>query len=269
MTGARGNALDSVEVYDPAAGLLVARGPAWAPPPAPCARRPLQGRLYAVGGARDDERSTWSGRLPRQGSGRPLDGWQPAPPLRQARLGHGLARSGRAPLRRRRADGGRGRRRTRRGLRPPPGALGAGGRPSRSPATTWPCWPSAGASTPWAAQARTAGRRRPSSSTPPPRTAGSPGRRCPEPLSNFGAAVLDERRIHALHHRRHFVLDPRRQAWARARPMPTSRHGLGLAPWAGGCSPSGAAARTRSATCRRSRSSIPSFDGSPPDPGIL
>ena len=26
-----------------------------------------------------------------EGSGRPLEAWQPAPPLRQARLGHGLA----------------------------------------------------------------------------------------------------------------------------------------------------------------------------------
>ena len=72
-------------------------------------------------------------------------------------------------------------------------------------------------------------------------------------------AVLDERRIHALHHRRHFVLDPRRQAWARARPMPTSRHGLGLGAL-GGRLFAGAAARTRSATCRRSRSSTRSFD---------
>lgn len=46
-------------------------------------------------------------------------------------------------------------------------------------------------------------------------------------MSNFGATVLDGR-IHALHHRDHQVFDPAAKRWRSASPMPTTRHGQGV-----------------------------------------
>jgi N-acetylneuraminic acid mutarotase len=70
-----------------------------------------------------------------------------------------------------------------------------------------------------------------------------PGPALPQPLSNFGAAVLGQQ-IHAVLHQWHFVLEVGNPGatWRRIVPMPTSRHGLGLAALggalyaAGGCS---------------------------------
>jgi hypothetical protein len=225
MTGARGNALDSVEVYDPQRDAW-SRGPRLGAPASSLRAAALQGRLYAAGGARDDQEIDLVWTVAAEGSGRPLEAWQPAPPLRQPRLGHGLA--------------------------PLDGRLYAAGGLTGGEATAdveafdprserWA--PVAPLPEPRFNLALVAlgGRlyavggsgpdRRPSPAVfvyAPAQDRWEPGPALPEPLSNFGAAVLDERRIHALHHRRHFVLDPRRQAWARARPMPTSRHGLGL-----------------------------------------
>ncbi len=70
-----------------------------------------------------------------------------------------------------------------------------------------------------------------------------PGPALPQPLSNFGAAMLGNR-IHAVLHTLHYALDlgSPQTGWQRLAPMPTSRHGLGLLALggalyaAGGCS---------------------------------
>ena len=153
------------------------RGPRLGAPASSLRARPCGAPLRA-GGARDDQEIDLVWTVARRAAGAPgglAAGPSPAPAPPGPRPG-----PGRAPLRRRRADGGRGDG-GRGGLRPPLGRW-APVAPSRSLALTWPWWPSAGASTPWAVLAPTAGPRRPSSSTLPPRTAGSPGRRCRSPL---------------------------------------------------------------------------------------
>lgn len=48
------------------------------------------------------------------------------------------------------------------------------------------------------------------------------------PMSNFGAAALDGR-IYAMLHKVHLVFDARANKWIAADPMPTTRHGQGVA----------------------------------------
>jgi hypothetical protein len=232
MTGARGNALDSVEVYDPAANAW-ARGPRLPTPLSSIRAVALGGRIYAAGGARDDGEIdlVWSlatGGPPPAGD---APAWRPAAPLGLARLGHGLAPlSGRlyaagglhggeptdsveaydpeanrwspaAPLPRARYN---------------LGLLAVGGR-------LYACGGSDSA-------------RRPTADVfvfEPSSGRWTAGPALPEPLSSFGAAVLGDRRAHLLHHRTHVVLDARAGTWLRARPMPTSRHGLGAVESAG------------------------------------
>jgi Kelch motif len=228
MTGARGNALDSVEVYEPRADAWT-RGPRLGAPASSLRAATLAGRLYAAGGARDDQEVDLVWTLAPGEPGRPPGAWEPAPPLRRPRLGHGLAA----------LDGLGGRLYAAGGLHggealaeveafdprldrwapvaplPEPrynlALLALGGR--------------------LYAVGGSGADRRPSTSVfvyDPGPDRWVPGPALPEPLSNFGAAVYQDRRIHALYHRQHLVYDPRRPRWERARPMPTSRHGLGL-----------------------------------------
>ena len=238
MTGARGNALDSVEVYDPAAGAW-GRGPRLPVALSSLRAATLGERLYAAGGARDDAEVdlVWSLTPGRTEAG---SRWTPAAPLRLARLGHGLAAlSGRLyaagglhagepteTVEAYEPDGDRWsaapplpEARYNLGLLPLGGrlyAVGGSDAARRASGAVFVFDPAAGR---WA-------------SGPP----------LPEPLSGFGAAVLGDRRAHLLHHRTHLVLDARAGTWLRARPMPTSRHGLGAVEIggrllaAGGCS---------------------------------
>lgn len=56
----------------------------------------------------------------------------------------------------------------------------------------------------------------------------SAGPALPIAVANFGAAVLDGR-IHALHHDTHQIFEPASRRWVGTDPMPTRRHGQGVA----------------------------------------
>ncbi len=221
MAGARGTALASVEAYDPAAN-------AWTPrAPLPLAlssvgAASLAGRLVVAGGAHDDEAVPLAWRFEP-----PAGPWQAIAPMPSARFGHGLAT----------LDGH---------------LYAAGGLAGGAPVAALERYDPARDA--WAALAPlpvarfnlalvafggllyaiggSGADRRPVATVDrydPQRDRWSAGPALPEPLSNFAAAALGSRMIHVLHHRTHLVLDRQRGAWLAARPMPTSRHGLGAA----------------------------------------
>lgn len=231
MTGARGNALDSVEAYDPPTATWSRAGRLGAPTSSLRAAT-LHERVYAVGGARDDLEVPLTWAWSPEAAGRtPATAWESAAPLLQPRLGHGLA--------------------------PLDGRLYVAGGLHRGEATA-----TVEAYDPqrdrWSAVAplpeprfnlglvALGGRlyaiggsgadRRPAASLfsyEPVDDRWRIGTSMPEPLSNLGVVALCDRRIHALHHRTHLVFDTIRERWLRATPMPTSRHGLGLIALAG------------------------------------
>ncbi len=55
-----------------------------------------------------------------------------------------------------------------------------------------------------------------------------PGPELPLPMSNYGGALF-EQRAHLLYHREHLVFDASSDTWSTAEPMPTPRHGQGMA----------------------------------------
>jgi hypothetical protein len=236
MTGPRGNALSSVESFQPGEQ----RWGRLAPLPVPVSSLRaafLGGRIIVAGGAQDNlEVSACWALLP--GTGR----WDGIAPLRTARLGHGLAAMGNALF----VAGGL-----------------AGGEPIASVERYDPqrdLWlPVAPLPQPRFNLALVAVRgqlwaiggsgpdRRPVPSVDlyvPEQDRWTAGPRLPQPLSNFGAALRAGRWLHVVWHRRHYAidaLDPQ-AGWAAATPIPTSRHGLGLEALgdrlyaAGGCS---------------------------------
>lgn len=225
MTGARGNALDSVEAFDPTTNVWtrMARLPA---PVSSLRAATVHDRVYAVGGAREDEEvgSAWAYNVGAQR-------WDSTAPLILPRLGHGLA----AYAGRLFAVGGLSR-----------GEATAAVEtydPSRDAWISLAPLPAARfnlALVPFHNRLYAIGGsgpdRRPVRSVQiyhPEQDRWVRGPLLPEALSNFAAAAVDERRIHAVLHRYHFVLDARATTWASATPMPTSRHGLALEALAG------------------------------------
>ncbi|MDQ3701824.1 MAG: hypothetical protein M3442_13020 [Chloroflexota bacterium] len=231
MTGARGNALDSVEVFDPSSASWSRAGRLGAPTSSLGAAT-LHERVYAVGGARDDLEVplnwVWS---PGPVSQSRATAWESAAPLLQPRLGHGLAalsgrlyvagglHRGEATATMEAYDPQRDRWSAVAPLPEPRfnlGLVALGGR----------LYAIGGSGTD----------RRPAASLfhyDPVADRWRTGTSMPEALSNFGVAPLGDRRIHALHHRTHLVFDATPERWLRATPMPTSRHGLGLIVLAG------------------------------------
>ena len=221
MNGERGDPLETSEVFDVAAGTWT-RGPRLPAAVSSTRAASLSGRIVLAGGTgRDaDAAETWV--LPVGGNS-----WERAAPLQAARFGHGLA-----------ALGGR--------------IYAAGGLhhgevlasvEAYDPARD--AWTSVAPLLPARfnlALVALRGRlyalggsgldRRPGQwvdAYDPERDRWEPASPLPRAFSNFGAAALDDRRIHALLHRDHAVLDVPSQRWSIARTMPTSRHGQGVA----------------------------------------
>jgi hypothetical protein len=251
MTGERGNALSTVEVYDPGANMW---GPATRLPVAVSSLRAavLGPRLFSTGGAIDDAEvaQVWTLDV-----STPSAQWVPAAPLAQARLGHGLtAASSVAATPARAANGA---------------LYAAGGLARGEPLASLERYDAQRDS--WTTLAPlpaprfnlvlvAAGRRLyaigGSGQDRKPSVAvsvydvetdrWSAGPDLPESLSNFGAAVVGTQ-LHSVLHGLHYVLNLQSPAatparWERLAPMPTSRHGLGVLALdgvlyaAGGCS---------------------------------
>ena len=85
MTGERGNALDSVEVYDPVANVW-SRGPRLPAPAASLRAVALNERVYVAGGARQNEETGFGWALDFKAAA-----WNTIAPLVESRFGHGLA----------------------------------------------------------------------------------------------------------------------------------------------------------------------------------
>ena len=233
MSGERGNALDTTEIFDPKSNAW-SRGPRLPLPLSSLRGVLLDNRIYAVGGAHEHQEVASAWRLAPGTAA-----WAPVAPLRLARMGHGLAALG--------------------------GRLFAAGGLTGGEATDsveaydarrdhWePVAPLPQARFNLALVASGSALyaiggsgvdRRPTTSVSvfdPNGGTWRDGPALPQPLSNFGAAVFGER-IHAVLHKLHFVLARDAPSWSYVPPMPTSRHGLGLEPLGdtlyavGGCS---------------------------------
>ena len=225
MSGERGNDLDTLEIYDPSANAW-SRGPRLPTPVSSLRAAVLGNALVAAGGSVRSAEVPHTWRLPLGTRDLREAAWEPAPPLRTPRLGHGLAVLSQRLI----AAGGL--------VHGEPTADVELYDPERG---TWvPAAPlpaprfnlsltSLGSSV--YALGGSGPDRRPSSSVfvyNPTVDRWTAGPSLPQPLSNFGAAVLDNH-LHALLHKHHFALAPDGATWLLHPPMPTSRHGQAVA----------------------------------------
>ncbi|HEU5315739.1 MAG TPA: kelch repeat-containing protein [Chloroflexota bacterium] len=219
MSGERGNDLDTTEVYEPGANAWT-RGPRLPAATSSLRAAGVGADVFVTGGAVRSGEVDHTWRLV-GAAGQ----WERGAPLRAARMGHGLAAIDGGVV----AAGGLSRGEaiaaveqldlepgtwSERSPLPAPRfnlALVAAGRqlyaiggsgPDRRPTTSVFVYDSVADR--W-------------SDAPP----------LPQPVSNFGAAMLGGR-IHVLLHKHHFSLRPGGATWTLHPPMPTSRHGHGL-----------------------------------------
>ncbi|MGH3099040.1 MAG: Kelch repeat-containing protein [Streptosporangiales bacterium] len=222
MTGGRGNKLDSVEVYDPDAD-------SWSSgPPVPTARSNmgtarLGTTIYTFGGSTPDATDAAEALDTRTGT------WHKLPPVPTPRYGlAAVAQGGRIYT-----IGGQ------RGLQE------LGTVEVYDPATerwsTGPSLPKARASlraVAWHDKIYAiggldaAGPTRDVQVFDPETGHWSSGPAIPEPISNFGLGVYNGH-LHVLLHEHHWTLAAGERRWRSATPMPTSRHGQGVATVAG------------------------------------
>jgi hypothetical protein len=218
MTGERGNDLDSVEIYDPTANTW-SRGPKLPIPTSSLRAASAGPSIFAVGGSVD------RGEVPHMWRLTPAARdatWEPAQPLRTARLGHGLATFGQRLI----TAGGlvQGEPTTHVELYDAERSVWSAAAPLPEPrfnlslVTFGASVYALGGSGPDRRQSTSVFLYSPSADR------WSAGPALPQPLSNFGAAVLDNR-LHALLHKHHFTLAAGTTTWQLSPPMPTSRHG--------------------------------------------